>query len=234
VANGILTGSHPEVISALVACVLSMGQAVSASAKPDGPSGPVAGQDVTSATESRPDERIPALGSGARREWAVFLYGGKWSDNRFVEILQLQTEFGRSHLGAVGASTTLYRFNPHLSLEGEMNLVRHWGRQDHFEVNASVNLRWSTFPWDHHVDTSVAYGLGPSYAFERPPIEVRPDRPAAHRLAFMMGELAFAPPGQRGASWEGLIRIHHRSGVFDLVSKASGSNFVTAGLRYRF
>jgi hypothetical protein len=146
----------------------------------------------------------------------------------------MQTDFRSTHLGALGISRVMHRFNRHLHLEVEVNVARHRGMQAHFEVNAAAGLRWNTFPWDRVVDTSLTFGLGPSYAFDRPPIEARPDRSASRVLAFMVGELALASPGPRNASWEGFVRIHHRSGMFDVVSESAGSNFVTAGLRHRF
>jgi hypothetical protein len=175
-----------------------------------------------------------AAAAQARTDSAVFLYGGQWSANRFGEILSLRTEFQSSYLGVLGASRVLRGFNEHLHLEGEVNVARHWGRQDHFEINMAASVRWKSFPWDSVVDTSFAHGFGPSYAFDRPPIETRGDRPASRGLVFMVTEFALAPPGSGSGSWEGFVRIHHRSGAYDVVSRASGSNFVTTGFRYRF
>ncbi len=169
----------------------------------------------------------------AGRDTTVFLYGARWTDNRWVDILRGQTEFDDSYLGAVGVAQTLRRFSEDLLLEAEVSLVRHWGEQDHFELNGALNLRWSRFPWDRWVDTSFAYGLGPSYAFTEPAVEARPDRPASRGLVFMVTELTFAPP-QADGRWAGLLRIHHRSGAFDLVSEASGSNFIATGIRYHY
>ena len=176
----------------------------------------------------------PESGDAPPRDNAVFVYGGKWSDNRFIDILRLESELRGSYLAAVGYSRTLHRFNEHLHLEGEANVARHWGKQSHFEVNAAANLRWNAFPWDRFVNTSFAYGLGPSYAFGRPVIEERRNRPLSRGLVFMIAELTFAPPKQRASPWEGFIRIHHRSGAFGVVSDAGGSNFITSGARYRF
>ncbi|WP_026340328.1 hypothetical protein [Thioalkalivibrio thiocyanoxidans] len=171
---------------------------------------------------------------GMARQWAetsVFAYGARWTDTRFVEILRFQTEMQDSHLAAVGLSRRLHRFGDHLHLEGEINVARHWGQQDHLELNAAANLRWTRFPWDHLVDTSAAWGIGPSRALGEPVIE---DSRPSRTQAFMMAEIAFAPPASRDSSWEAFLRIHHRSGVFGVVSDASGSNFIATGLRFHF
>ena len=163
---------------------------------------------------------------------AVFIYAGQWSANRFGEIVGLRSNFRSSYLAAAGASRVLYRFNQHLHLEGEVNAARHWGKQHHFELNAAASLRWITFPWDRVLNTSIAHGFGPSYAFARPSIEMRDDRRATRVLVFMVTEVAVAPP--HSTPWEGFVRIHHRSGAYDVVSRSAGSNFVTAGLRYHY
>jgi hypothetical protein len=189
---------------------------------------------MTSASRLEAPARGLAGGAGRERKTAVFVYAARWTDNRWGDIVRLQTEFEDSYLGTVGMSRILHRFSEDLLLEAEVNLTRHWGEQDHLEVNAAANLRWSRFPWDRWVDTSFAYGLGPSYAFAYPVLEELPGRPASRGLVFMVTELTFAPPRDRGASWEGLLRIHHRSGAFDLVSEASGSNFIATGIRFRY
>jgi hypothetical protein len=176
-----------------------------------------------------------AHGSDAESPWAVFAYGGRFTDTRFVHIVfRGRTEFRNSYVWVMGVSRKIYDFNEHLGVEGELNIARHSGLQNHFEFNGAVLLRWNTFPWDNHVDTSLAYGLGQSYATERPPIEEEPDRRATHVLISMPAELTFAPPKSRGSPWEVMVRIHHRSGAFGLFKDAGGSNFVSLGMRYRY
>ena|GEM_PF-369805 len=168
--------------------------------------------------------------------WSVFAYGGPWTKTNLGEIVQAKTDFKNSFVWAVGGSRTLYNLNEFFLLEAEVNTARHTGRQDHFELNAAVNLRLHRFPWDRYVNTSLAYGLGPSYAFTRPPIEQRraSDPVPSHLLVFMPVEVTFAPPDKYQLPWEVLVRVHHRSGAFGAVSNAKGSNFIVTGLRYRF
>ncbi len=116
----------------------------------------------------------------------------------------------------------------------EANAAFHAGLQRHPEVSAALLIRWHRFPWDRYVNTTVAFGLGPSYAFRTPRVEEHPRRPASRLLVFMPVEITFAPPQDRDPSWELLLRVHHRSGAFRLVSDARGSNFVSTGVRYRF
>ena len=166
-------------------------------------------------------------------EWSVFAYGGQWSANHIGAILRGRTEFRDSYVGVGGGSRTLYRFREKLSLELEANAGTHGGLQHHSEVNTALLLRWERFPWDRYVNTSVALGLGPSYAFRDPEVEQHPRRPTSRLLVFMPVEITFAQPRARKPQWEWMVRIHHRSGAFGLVSDARGSNFVSTGARYR-
>ncbi len=181
---------------------------------------------------------VPASqGHSAQEEplWSVYAYGGQWTDTRFVRIVfRGQTDFQNAYVWVVGGSRNIYSFSRHLRAEGEFNLAQYSGRQNHREVNTAFSLRWRTFPWDRYVDTSLAYGLGLSRAFERPPIEEEPDRRAVRTLLSMPTELTFAPPREKRSPWEVMLRIHHRSGAFGVFRDAGGSNFVSLGVRYRF
>ena len=174
------------------------------------------------------------LAEAYEKKWSVFVYGGQWSDTPIGSILLFQTRFKDSYVWAAGISRKIIDITDDLLIEAELGTARHTGLQHHFELNASFNLRWHNFPWDNVVNTSIAYGLGPSYAARRPPVEESSKQRPAHVLVFMPVEITFAPPKQYNLPWEFLVRVHHRSGAYGVVSHGKGSNFVSAGLRYRF
>ncbi len=167
-------------------------------------------------------------------DWSAAVYGGRLSDNRIGEILYFRTQMEPSHVWAVTLTREVYRVTDDLVAEIEGNLARHTGLQDHFEINGAFLLRWRRFPWDRFVKTTLSYGVGPSYALRKPAVERRSEREPAHLLVFMPVELTLAPPERFERAWKTLVRVHHRSGAYGVVSNASGSNFVTVGLRYRF
>ena len=179
---------------------------------------------------------LPATTDAGPRatDWSAAVYGGRLSDNRIGEILYFRTQLEPSHVWAVLLSREVYRVTDDLRAELEGNLARHTGLQDHFEINAAFLLRWRRFPWDRFVRTTLAYGVGPSYALRKPPVERRSGRDPAHLLVFMPVEVTLAPPERFERAWKTLVRVHHRSGAYGVISNASGSNFVTLGLRYRF
>lgn len=172
---------------------------------------------------------VPALHAGVPGH-ELRLYGGQVSDNEYDEIVLGETELEDSYLLAAAWTGVLGRPHRWFRVEGEINLAGHFGLQDHGEANALVSLRLTRFPWDSLLDTSLAMGLGPSYAFETPPLEAAYGD-GERLLAFWLTEITVDP--YPNSPWNGLVRIHHRSSVFGLVSDAYGSNFITVGVGYR-
>ncbi len=167
--------------------------------------------------------------SGAAR-WAITGLIGQQDDSRFLDILELQGGQWRS---SYIAGFVLARGHENwqrggLRWEGEVHLMRHRGDQSLWESNAAVNLRWTRFPWDDYLNTSVGFGQGISLASERPPIESDTRR----LLHYMQVELELQP------HWLGrtsvVTRLHHRSGAFGVYGTDGGSNFLTLGIRHRF
>ncbi|MEA5446274.1 hypothetical protein VCB98_10630 [Gammaproteobacteria bacterium AB-CW1] len=170
-------------------------------------------------------------------DWSLAAYWAKNSPDRMIDILRgLNPEMRSSYLNAMALN---YRFHQgrRIHWEVEAQLVRHHGMQDHWESNAVLVARWMDFPWDRWLDTRFAFGQGFSYAWEVPPLEPRSDPEdgeSAQLLNYLLMELEFAPPAP-DSQWSGMIRLHHRSGVFGTFSGVEGgSNFIGLGVRYRF
>jgi len=114
------------------------------------------------------------------------------------------------------------------------------GSFEYQELNAALILRWLKFPWDRYIDTSFALGSGLSYATREPPIEVDYnakthglDYDVSQWLNYLLVEFTLGLPVF--PQWHLLVRIHHRSGVYGLISGVTGgSNAVAAGIRYNF
>lgn len=90
--------------------------------------------------------------------------------------------------------------------------------------------RWRAFPWNAWIPTSVAFGIGPSYATDIPAEEVARDGDSARLLLYWVAELEVGLPER---PWSVLARLHHRSTAYGLFAEDGGSNFVTLGLRWR-
>ncbi len=162
----------------------------------------------------------------------VSLYGGRVCYDDLANILS-KREYVDSYVAVFSAGKGLADYKHYLRLEGEGQVAKHWGVQDHFEVNALLGLRWLPFPWDRYLDTSFAAGAGLSYATDEPEIEIEKNDRTKRLLGYLMFELGVVVPQQ--PKWTLFARVHHRSGAFGLFDGVSGgSNVVGAGLRYSF
>jgi hypothetical protein len=176
-----------------------------------------------------------ALASGpaafAENDWAVTLLGGQYSGSKLLD-LPGQVDFKDSYTVGLSLAYQFVDWGPHMRWELEGQILKHVGEQEHVELVSSINVRWVTFPWNRYLDTTVAFGGGLSWATEVPVLERRdPDNSdAAALLHYLMLEASVGLPNSR---WSVVARVHHRSGIFGLFSH-SGSNVLSAGLRYRF
>lgn len=164
-------------------------------------------------------------------------YVARHSPDTLIEIVSLQSpDTGDSWLGAAAWGYTFARGQrTRWELEGQ--LVRHTGLQHHWEANAVVAVRWMDFPWDHYLDTRIAFGNGLSYASEVPPLEpggeLDRDEESTRLLNYVMVETEFTLP--RNTPWSAFLRVHHRSGIYGLFDGIDGgSNFIGIGMRYYF
>jgi hypothetical protein len=173
----------------------------------------------------------------AQDAWFLTAYGARWiSQGDLGGALRAELPDAEdSGLAVVALGRPVAHLGEHIRLEVEGQLGKHFGEQDHFELNGAVFARWLTFPWDERLDTSVALGEGLSYASDIPELEERthPERGTARLLNYLAFELEVSPPA--APRWGFVARLHHRSGVFGLFDGVRGaSDFFGIGLRRRF
>jgi hypothetical protein len=137
------------------------------------------------------------------------------------------------YIAALGVAKEFARTGKHLRWELEGQVLKHFSRQDHWELTAALVVRWVTFPWDHYLDTTFAAGDGLSYATDIPRIEGEKHNTTTRLLNYLLFEFTFSIPEH--PEWALVTRIHHRSGVFGMFDGVRGaSNVLGAGLRYSF
>lgn len=135
------------------------------------------------------------------------------------------------------AASYQYAYQEHLEgalrIEYELNAAYNFGEQDHWELNvAPIGLRWQRFPWDHYLHSSLAFGLGVSYAFDRPEVEQRLENDTQQFLLFWQLELTAGP---LDGPWSAVLRLHHRSPGWGVMGVADGGmNAPSLGFRYSF
>jgi len=170
----------------------------------------------------------------AEQNFAVTVYSGRMTDSDFGDTLTGQADFVDAYVVVGALAWTFARFYENaLSFEIEGQVGKWFGDQHNWEFNLPVAVRWSQFPWGKYVATSLAYGIGPSYAAKEPEEEIELHDSTQKFLVYWFGELTLGPPM---SNWAASLRIHHRSGAFGLVAEQGegGSNTIAAGVKYRF
>jgi len=162
----------------------------------------------------------------------VAVYGGRYSDASLPEEIAVGKGLRLLDARLVSAtwSEPLGRWGP-IETGWELGLAQHLGDQDHQELNGLFLLRYE-LPWSASLPSSLAIGEGLSVATDVPPLEAasHTNTGATRLLNHLVLE---ATVGPRGARWQALVRIHHRSGVFGLFDGVDGgSNVLALGVRW--
>lgn len=118
-----------------------------------------------------------------------------------------------------------------LSFGYEIQAVRHFGVQDHFEINAPLVVRYDRAGQRLPAISSLAFGLGLSWASEKPQVEIDNDGDTTRVLIYWMSEVGL---DLSGTEMEGILRVHHRSDGYGVFPEDSGSNALAVGVRRRF
>jgi hypothetical protein len=183
---------------------------------------------------------VATFASGAARAeepaaWALTGYVGRiTSVNAWHDIVTEpnHVEFADAYLATLAVSHTLARYHQNdVGLEAEGQVVYNFGDQSNWEFNALLATRWHRFPWNETVATTMAFGLGLSYATEVPEVEIELEDSSQQLLIYWVWEMTFAPPGAR---WGASLRLHHRSTGFGLMAEDGGMNAIALGLRFEF
>ena len=129
-------------------------------------------------------------------------FGGLVTDNNWEDTLApWNLDYRESLVAGLAISHRIGRFDHRLSFEIEGQVVRHFGDQDHWEFNLPIVARWEAFSWDDVIDTSLAFGIGPSYASEIPKVEVANGGTANGGLFIGWRKSRSAPPTRTGAQF---------------------------------
>ena len=176
---------------------------------------------------------IPLTSAVAERDWALTFYSGRLNDSNLAETASFNFDFEDSYFIDLALSRRLYTYRDYFNFEVEGQIAKHFGDQHHWEFNGVVYLRWLPFPWDSYLDTSLAAGVGLSYATSVPEVEAKNHREAAKFVGALMFEFAFSHPSI--PQWGLVTRLHHRSGAGGVFNGVSGaSNAWAIGIRYSF
>ena len=144
--------------------------------------------------------------------------------------------FHSSYLGDLDGVYTLHRFQVlPIDLEVQGEVARRFGMDHQSEVDLISVVRWKKFPWNDKLYTNFRFGfLGGSYVSSISPWEKQDsgNNTGSKFLQLLIGEFTFSP--SENAGYEAFIGLHHRSGIFGLISGVTGgSNYFMVGMRFR-
>lgn len=125
-----------------------------------------------------------------------------------------------------------HTFKPRLELPLTLEIVDENSRSPFLDLNASLILRWVDFPWNDHVKTTIASGVGLSYS-EKVYLMDRQRHPGSHRSHLKFNwpiQLTFAHPDY--PNYQIMLFLIHQSGghIFD----QGGVNSLGIGYRHEF
>jgi hypothetical protein len=173
---------------------------------------------------------------------SVAVYGGREITTNMTQVFLLRQpvapwRWGVGDAGIVAGEVSR-RFATlfgGLDLEAILGVGQRYGDMHATEMWTGVDIRWTVFPWNNYVKTTIAVADGLDYATGIDPAEVALSGNNKHSsfLNFFAPELTLALPSHPDD--ELLLRFHHRSGIFGLINGVdTGAQFGTIGFRHRF
>jgi len=131
---------------------------------------------------------------------------------------------------------TKYLSDKGLKTEVELQLSKHHGMQDNYEVHSAILARSKNFNTIDFINTNFAFGIGISHAMGTPWYEDTESGSIDGKRYKTQNYLAFEMElSTQRRAWSVPIRLHHRSGMYGLIAPEKvGSNFIAVGIRRKF
>lgn len=177
--------------------------------------------------------------------WSMLFYRGFESRETLGQLIQGKFSYAHEDLYSIEIAKVLDPQNPlrrfvspiigSLELAGNATMRREDTQPNHpiFEINPYLIMRWTHFPWNAYLNTSLAAAEGVSYDTRVPEQEKNSSEDISRFLNYLMFEVTANLP--KHPDWEMSLRIHHRSGCYGVYGAGNtGSSAVGLGLRYRF
>ena len=180
--------------------------------------------------------------SACADDCALSVFTGNYVENSLGQVLigkpQPPTSWTyrtNDKLVGVAFSRRTREFWGHVTFEPEIGIGQRFGRQDETEFWAALFFRYHGFPWDKYLITTVAASTGFNWATGISAVEKdrADDGEGSQFMHYFAPEITFAAPSAPNTQL--FFRMHHRSGVFGLVSDAhGGAQYGSVGLRIWF
>jgi len=184
-----------------------------------------------------------------RSDCAFSLYAGRFLDTAMKEVFGVDGftpphdwRWGSSSFVAATVGRPVLRYGDLFAVEVEIGAGKRFGALKSPEVWGALYFRWTKFPWNHIVRTSVAVSTGLNYAPGRDAIEtarMQNGGQGSRLMHFLSPEITFGLPHRPDV--DVFFRLHHRSGGRDVFGPVSlfngaggGTQYNAIGVRARF
>lgn len=166
---------------------------------------------------------------------SIAFYGGPASPTPLITLIRLQVPELMSHWSMNVAYNHPLTTDPNYwAWEIETSGTLYPDTPLNASFQGLTLFRWLATPWGRVFKSSFALGLGLSYAISPPVVEVLILPKTNPWLLHLILEFAFQI-GAQPTPWEGLFRVHHRSGAYGLFDGVvGGSDYLCFGVRYHF
>lgn len=162
----------------------------------------------------------------AEDRWSFSLYGGPATDTITTQIAE-----GHIHIngGMAGLAVDhkLADLGSGFAFAAEGQATQYFTQDSYQTVSLGLGVSFSDFPWS--APTALAVYVGPSYAFDPPPLNGK-----QHALLnYVSAEFAIHVPHTE--KLDAVLRLFHRSGAWGLYARnVDQGTMVGAGLRLRY
>lgn len=164
--------------------------------------------------------------------WYKTVFGGNMTANRSYEVFfPADLDLVGSQLIGVGVGWDRRIGQSRFSYGFEAQAIRHFGRQEHYEFNLPVLVRYAPKRPVFKRLKTVSFGIGVSHATEIPQVEIDRKGASQRNFVYWMADAEFSLP-RRDTSW--FFRLHHRSDGYGTYDVSSGSTALVLGLRKDF
>ncbi len=167
-------------------------------------------------------------------EWALSLYGGPGTNDIMQNIVRANIpQISPSSFIALALDKKLFHLSQNGQFELETQIGKHFENSLAYELNGLIVFRWTLLPWSKFIRSSFGFGNGLSYATAFNSIEATAGPDLSKLLYSILLEFDFSLSDTD--TWSIVTRVHHRSGIFGLITRANqGSNYLCLGVKVRF
>jgi hypothetical protein len=180
--------------------------------------------------------------SNCNQNCAITIYGGREISTSMERIFITEHlppwkwKYGNGGFVGTTFSRRLATFLNVIEIEPEFGIGKRFGNVRAVEIWGALYFRWTYFPWNEYLKTTIGVNTGLNYATDIEAEERQrsvPGHKGSHILHNFSPEITFALPAIPNV--EVVVNYHHRSGVYGLINGVyGGTQFATLGLRYRF